>query len=103
MMNIFNKTEEERSQKARSLFDRAMSYYHNGIYVYPVYQDPVFGMNTIYKRSKMPQFGKKYGRGKHRMKMILENSNGKMRLMFMLLQEKMESESYQYKPKAIGL
>ena len=39
MMNIFNETEEERNKKALSLLDRAMSYYHNGIYVYPVYPE----------------------------------------------------------------
>lgn len=39
MMNIFNETEEERNKKARLLLDRAISYYHNGIYVYPVYPE----------------------------------------------------------------
>lgn len=53
-MNIFNETWEERRQKALSLYDRAMFYYRNGIYVYPVYQDPLFGMDTIYKRVETP-------------------------------------------------
>jgi len=54
MMNIFRETEEQKRIRALSLINRAMSYYHNGIYVYPVYQDPQLGMDTIYKRVETP-------------------------------------------------
>ena len=65
MMNIFNETEEERSKKAQSLFDRAMSYFHYGIYVYPVYPESTIRQEyDLYKRLKTPPIWEEVWEGK---------------------------------------
>ena len=64
-MNIFNETEEERSKKAQSLFDRAMSYFHYGIYVYPVYPESTIRQEyDLYKRLKTPPIWEEVWEGK---------------------------------------
>lgn len=66
MMNLFNETEEERNTKAQSLFDKAMSYYHNGIYVYPVYPESSIRQDyELYKRLKTPPIWEEVWVGKN--------------------------------------
>lgn len=65
MINIFNDTEEERKRKAHSLIQRALSYYHSGICVYPVYPEQPLDYNvSIYKSLKNPPIWEETWNGK---------------------------------------
>lgn len=65
MMNILNETEEEKKIKVHSLLQRALSYYHSGICVYPVYPEESSDYkNSIYKKLRKPPMWEKTWNGK---------------------------------------